>query len=38
MKENCQDCQYNIDSYCIMFDDVVGFEECVFQKEGVDDE
>lgn len=37
MNENCTDCPYNIDSYCIMFDDVLGFEDCVFKKEGADD-
>ena len=38
MSENCTDCPYNIDNYCIMFDDVLGFEDCVFKKEGADDQ
>ena len=29
----CDECAYNIDNYCIMFDDVLGFEDCVFQGE-----
>ena len=33
MKEICDGCEYNIDEYCIMFDDVLGFEDCVFRKE-----
>ena len=37
MSENCAECPYNIDSYCIMFDDVLGFEDCIFRKEGADD-
>ena len=36
MKENCSECRYNIDNYCIMFDDVLGFEDCVFK--GCDDD
>ena len=27
----CSECAYNIDQYCIMFDDVLGFEDCVFR-------
>ena len=34
--EDCNDCPYNINEYCIMFDDVLGYENCVFR--GVDDE
>jgi hypothetical protein len=34
--DNCSECEYNIDEYCIMFDDVLGFENCVFK--GGDDE
>ena len=33
MLEVCSDCEYNVDEYCIMFDDVLGFEDCVFKKE-----
>ena len=33
MLEVCSDCEYNLDEYCIMFDDVLGFEDCVFRKE-----
>lgn len=29
----CDECAYNIDNYCIMFDDVLGFEDCIFQGE-----
>lgn len=29
----CDECAYNIDNYCIMFDDVLGFEDCVFQGD-----
>ena len=36
MLEVCSDCEYNVDEYCIMFDDVLGFEDCVFRS--VDDE
>ena len=38
MKNNCSDCAYNINDYGIMFDDVLGYEDCIFQKEdGVDE-
>ena len=37
MMDGCMDCAYNIDEYCIMFDDVLGFEDCIFNKEGEDD-
>ena len=33
MKDSCKDCEYNVDEYCIMFDDVLGFEDCVFKGE-----
>ena len=36
MMDNCSGCEYNIDGYCIMFDDVLGFEDCIFQKENDD--
>ncbi len=36
MMDNCSGCEYNIDEYCIMFDDVLGFEDCIFQKENDD--
>ena len=32
MNDVCTDCAYNINEYCIMFDDVLGFEDCVFRK------
>lgn len=32
MNDNCIECPYNIEGYCIMFDDVLGFEDCVFHK------
>ena len=34
--EDCNDCPYNINEYRIMFDDVLGYENCVFR--GADDE
>ena len=34
MMDSCSECEYNIDEYCIMFDDVLGFEDCVFLKDG----
>lgn len=33
LNDICNNCPYNIDEYCIMFDDVLGFEDCVFNKE-----
>ena len=33
MLDVCVECEYNVDEYCIMFDDVLGFEDCVFKKE-----
>ncbi len=33
MMDCCDECAYNIDNYCIMFDDVLGFEDCVFQGD-----
>lgn len=36
MSNNCDGCAYNIDDYCIMFDDVLGYEDCVFRS--ADDE
>ena len=35
--DGCNECAYNIDNYCIMFDDVLGFEDGIFNKEGEDD-
>lgn len=35
MKDNCIDCHYNVDEYCIMFDDVLGYEDCIFRKPGM---
>lgn len=32
MSNNCDGCDYNVDDYCIMFDDVLGFEDCVFRS------
>jgi len=32
MNENCTDCPYNVDDYCIMFDDVLGYENCIFRN------
>ena len=36
MLDICSECAYNIDDYCIMFDDVLGFEDCVFMREDDD--
>ena len=33
MTDCCSGCPYNVDEYCIMFDYVLGFEDCVFRKE-----
>lgn len=33
MIELCYECPYNVNEYCIMFDDKVGFENCVFRKD-----
>lgn len=30
---NCDDCAYNIEEYCILFDDVLSYENCIFLKE-----
>lgn len=37
MLSGCSDCAYNIDDYCIMFDDVLGFEDCIFRKDGAEE-
>ena len=29
----CEDCAYNIEGYCILFDDVLSYEDCIFQKD-----
>ena len=31
MSDTCDGCEYNVDNYCIMFDDVLGYENCVFR-------
>lgn len=36
MSNNCDGCDYNVDDYCIMFDDVLFFENCIFRR-GKDD-
>ena len=38
IKENrvmcdCEDCKYNDNDYCELFDDVVAFENCIFKQE-----
>lgn len=35
---DCQDCPYNIDQYCIMFDDVLSYENCVFRDMDLEGE
>lgn len=37
MNECCNDCPYNVNEYCIMFDDILGFEDCIFRSAGDDD-
>jgi len=32
MMDDCKECAYNIDNYCIMFDDILGYENCIFNK------
>jgi len=32
MIDDCKECAYNIDNYCIMFDDILGYENCIFNK------
>ena len=32
MMDDCKECAYNIDNYCIMFDDILGYEDCIFIK------
>ena len=36
MGNECELCEYCVDGYCLLFDDVLGFENCVFVS--VDDE
>ena len=33
----CKDCKYNHDHYCEIFDDVVGYESCIFKDKGAED-
>ena len=28
-----EDCDYKVEEYCELFDDVVCFENCIFQKK-----
>ena len=37
LMDGCSDCAYNVENYCIMFDDVLGYENCVFRGEEEDD-
>lgn len=30
----CDGCKYNTGEYCELFDDVLSFENCIFQTEG----
>ena len=32
----CDDCAYNIDGYCELFDDILSYEDCLFKIEGDD--
>ena len=36
--DSCSECAYNVDDYCIMFDDVLGFEDCIFRNTKEDDD
>lgn len=36
LMDSCSECAYNVDDYCIMFDDVLGYENCVFRGEDDD--
>lgn len=27
----CEDCKYNDEDYCELFDDVLSFEKCIFK-------
>jgi len=29
----CSDCKYNNNNYCILLDDILGWEKCIFKKE-----
>lgn len=29
----CEDCKYNQEGYCDLFDDVLFFEDCIFLEE-----
>ncbi len=33
----CDDCAYNIGGYCILFDDVLSYEDCIFKEDNQDD-
>lgn len=33
----CEDCTYNDEQYCILFDDVLSYEDCIFHKEANDE-
>ena len=30
---DCEDCKYNDNDYCELFDDAVSFENCIFKQE-----
>ena len=30
----CEGCKYSNGEYCELFDDVLSFENCIFNKEG----
>ena len=34
----CEDCKYNDNEYCELFDDVVSFENCIFKHKMKKDE
>lgn len=32
----CEDCTYNDNNYCMLFDDVLAYEDCLFFMEDSD--
>ena len=37
MDNGCDcDCVHRIKNYCVLFDDILGYEKCIFEKKGND--
>jgi len=34
----CSDCKYNKNDYCVLLDDVLAWENCIFKKEDLEDD